>query len=209
MSDQFNSRSILAVGAHPDDIEIGCGGSLIKYAQNGFDVFLLVLTMGAIGGDPEVRKREQEEAALFMGAKQVFWGNFQDTDMPRVNRVISVIEDVIDKVNPDSVLFNYYDDTHQDHRITAEACMSATRYIKEVLYYEVPTSRNFEPRVFIDIKDVIDRKLELLKLHTSQVDRTRVKDLTIVESATSCAIFRGYQGRVKYAEGFKALRILI
>jgi LmbE family N-acetylglucosaminyl deacetylase len=209
MSDQFNSRSILAVGAHPDDIEIGCGGSLIKYAQNGFDVFLLVLTMGAVGGDPEVRKREQEEAALFMGAKQVFWGNFQDTDMPRVNRVISVIEDVIDKVNPDSVLFNYYDDTHQDHRITAEACMSATRYIKEVLYYEVPTSRNFEPRVFIDIKDVIDRKLELLKLHSSQVDRTRVKDLTIVESATACAIFRGYQGRVKYAEGFNALRILI
>jgi LmbE family N-acetylglucosaminyl deacetylase len=62
--------------------------------------------------------------------------------------------------------------------------------------------------VFVDIKDVLDRKLELLKLHASQVDKTMVENLTILESVRSCANFRGYQGRVKYAEGFKALRIL-
>jgi hypothetical protein len=52
------------------------------------------------------------------------------------------------------------------------------------------------------------KKLELLEAHASQVDRTQIKDLTILESAASCANFRGYQGRVKYAEGFKAVRIL-
>ena len=60
----------------------------------------------------------------------------------------------------------------------------------------------------MDIGDVLDKKLKLLKIHASQVDKTKVEDLTILESAQSCAIFRGYQGRVKYAEGFKAIRIM-
>ena len=200
--------NILAIGAHPDDIEFGCGGTLIKYAEKGHNIFLLVLAVGSVGGDPELRKKEQEKAAEFMKAKQVFWGNLRDTALPPPNAVISVIEDVISKTEPNSVFFNYFDDTHQDHRTTADASVSATRYIKEVFYYEVPTSKNFEPDVFVDIKDVLDKKLELLKTHASQVDKTKVENLTILESAKSCANFRGYQGRVKYAEGFKALRIL-
>lgn len=200
--------NILAIGAHPDDIEFGCGGTLIKYAEKGHNVFLLVLTVGSVGGDPELRKREQEKAAKFMKAKQVFWGNFPDTEIPLNKILISTIENAIHKTKPHTVFFNYCDDIHQDHRTTAQACISATRYIREVLFYEVPTSKNFEPNVFVDIKDVLDRKLELLKLHASQVDKTRVENLTILESAQSCANFRGYQGRVKYAEGFKALRIL-
>ncbi len=200
--------NILAIGAHPDDIEFGCGGTLIKYAQEGHNVFLLVLTMGSIGGDPEIRKGEQEEAAKFMKSKQVFWGNFPDTEIPLNKTLISVIEKAVDEAKPHTVLFNYIDDVHQDHRILAQASVSATRHLKEVLYYEVPTTQNFEPDVFVNITDVLDKKLELLKLHTSQVDKTRVENLTILESAQSCANFRGYQGRVKYAEGFKALRIL-
>ncbi|GBD95182.1 MAG TPA: PIG-L family deacetylase [Nitrospirae bacterium] len=200
--------NILAIGAHPDDIEFGCGGTLIKYARKGHNVFLLVLTMGSVGGDPGLRKREQEEAVKFMKARRVFWGNFQDTEIPLSKELISVIEDAVNEAKPHTVFFNYLDDIHQDHRILAQAAVSATRYLKEVLYYEVPTTQNFEPDVFVNITDALDKKLELLKLHASQVDKTRVEDLTILESARSCANFRGYQGRVKYAEGFKALRIL-
>ena len=90
----------------------------------------------------------------------------------------------------------------------AEASASASRYIKETLHYEVPTSQNFQPDIFVDIGDVLDEKLQLLGIHASQVSKTNVEDLTIMESARSCAIFRGYQGRVKYAEGFKAVRII-
>ena len=60
----------------------------------------------------------------------------------------------------------------------------------------------------MDIHDVLDKKIELLKIHSFRVDRTKVKNLTILESAQSCANFRGFQGRVKYAEAFKALRVL-
>ncbi|MBU1925999.1 MAG: PIG-L family deacetylase [Candidatus Omnitrophica bacterium] len=200
--------NILAIGAHPDDIEFGCGGTLLKYAAQAHNVSLLVLTCGGVGGNLEVRKEEQEEAAKFLGAKEVFWGGFQDTNIPDGRPLITAIENVINKVKPQIVFVNYLHDFHQDHRAAAKACLSATRYIKEVLYYEVPSSQHFEPETFVDISDVLDKKIELLNTHRSQVDRTRVENLTILESAKSCANFRGYQGRVKYAEGFGAVRIL-
>ena len=200
--------NILAVGAHPDDIEIGCGGTLLKYAQKGHNIYLLVLTPGDVGGDPEVRKKEQENSARSMGAKEVFWGGFKDTHLSEERPLIDTMEEIIKKVLPQVVFVNHISDIHQDHRITAAACLSATRYIKEVLYYEVPTTQNFQPEIYVDIGNVLDKKLELLKIHNSQVNRTRVEGLTILESAQSCATFRGYQGRVKYAEAFQGVRIL-
>ncbi len=200
--------NILAVGAHPDDIEFGCGGTLLKYSLSGHRIFPLVLTKGNVGGDPSVRSREQEDAASYFGAKEIFWGDFKDTELIDSRETILKIEETIRKVSPDVVFLNYYDDVHQDHRAAAQAGISASRYIREVLFYEVPTTQHFDPDIFVDIMDVLEKKIELIKKHASQVDRTRVNNLTIVESMQSCANFRGYQGRVKYAEGFKALRVL-
>lgn len=199
---------ILAIGPHPDDIEIGCGGTLLKYARAGHDVYLLVLTGGDFGGTPDVRKKEARESAEYMGAKDIFIGGFKDTELSADRSLILMLESVIDQVKPDTVFINYSEDTHQDHRAACNAAVSATRYVKEVLFYEVPSTYNFDPKLFVDIHDVLDDKMTLLKKHASQVDRTKVENLTILESARSCAVFRGYQGRVKYAEGFKPLRIL-
>ena len=109
--------NVLAIGAHPDDIEFGCGGTLIKYAQKGHNVYLLILTMGGIGGNPKVRKKEQEDALRFMKAKKAFWGNFKDTELPLGKALVSFIEEVIEETKPQVVFFNYFDDTHQDHRV--------------------------------------------------------------------------------------------
>ena len=200
--------NILAIGAHPDDIEFGCGGTLIKYAQTGHKVFLLVLTAGNFGGNPEIRKQEQEEARRILGAAEIFWGGFQDTELEDNRELICKIEEIVQKVNPHIVFLNALDDVHQDHRAASQAGVSATRYVKEVLFYEVPTTRQFKPDIFVDIKDVLDDKIDLLEAHSSQVYKTRVDNLSIIESAQSCATFRGFQGRVKYAEGFESLRIL-
>jgi LmbE family N-acetylglucosaminyl deacetylase len=207
-SKREDPMNILAVGAHPDDIEFGCGGTLLKYSGSGHRVFLLVLTEGSVGGDSVVRSKEQKESALFLGAKDVFWGGFNDTELVDSRETILKIEEVLHKVSPDVVFLNYYDDVHQDHRAAAQAGISASRYVKEVLFYEVPTTQHFDPNIFVDIMDVLEKKIELIKKHASQVDRTRVNNLTIVESVQSCANFRGYQGRVKFAEGFNALRLL-
>jgi LmbE family N-acetylglucosaminyl deacetylase len=200
--------NILAIGAHPDDIEFGCGGTLLKYSLSGHNIFPFVLTKGNVGGDPSVRLREQEDAASYLGAKEVFWGGFNDTELTDSRETILKIEDVMRKVSPDVMFLNYYDDVHQDHRAAAQAGISASRYVREVLFYEVPTTQHFDPDIFVDIMDVLEKKMELMRKHASQVDRTRVNNLTIVESVQSCANFRGYQGRVKFAEGFKALRVL-
>ncbi|MBU0605084.1 MAG: PIG-L family deacetylase [Candidatus Omnitrophica bacterium] len=200
--------NILAIGAHPDDIEIGCGGTLIKYAASGHKVYLLVLSDGSFGGEADVRRQEQLKAMKIMGAKNVFWGGLMDTEIANNRELILKMDDIIHKVRPDVVFLNYSQDIHQDHRAASLAGISATRYVKEVLYYEVPTTHHFEPDVFVDIQNVLDKKLRLLMAHTSQVKKTRVKNQTIIESARSCANFRGFQGRVKYAEGFMALRMI-
>jgi len=69
--------NILAIGPHPDDIEFGCGGALIRYAEKGHNIYLLVLTNGGIGGNGQVRKKEQEEAAEIYEGQTDFLGQFQ------------------------------------------------------------------------------------------------------------------------------------
>ncbi|MEW6009193.1 MAG: PIG-L family deacetylase [Candidatus Omnitrophota bacterium] len=201
--------NILAIGAHPDDIEFGCGGALLKYSKSKNNIYLLVLTKGDIGAPAAIRWREQVQAAKFLKAKGLYCANYKDTKISLSKELIKKIEDALKKAKPDIVFFNSPCDIHQDHRVLAEAAISATRYVKKILFYEVPTSVDFQPDIFIDIADYLFKKLELLKLHRSQIDRTRVPGLSILESATSCANFRGFQGRVKYAEGFKALRFML
>ncbi len=200
--------NILAFGAHPDDIEFGCGGALIKHAQRGDKVNLFVATQGEVGGKKDIRKKEQEKAARLISAEKVFWGGLRDTDVMCDRALIEKMEKAVKTVRPDVVYLLNPEDIHQDHRAVAQAGISATRYVKEVLFFEVPTSRDFEPDVFEDVTKVIHKKIALLRQHESQEKKTRVRNLTIVESALACATFRGYQGRVRFAEGFKALRIL-
>jgi len=199
--------NILAIGPHPDDIEIGCGATLLKYVRAGHNVSLLVVTSGAVGGDPNIRIYEQEQSAKLIGTKHLIWGGLNDTELAENKQLIGMIENAIKQTQPDIVFIPYVDDIHQDHRAVSYSGITATRYIKEVLFYEVPTSQNFAPDIFIDISNVLEDKLTLLRTHASQVNKTRVENLTILESAQSSATFRGFQGRVKYAEGFKALRI--
>ena len=201
--------NILAIGAHPDDIEFGCGGALIKYTQKGHRLFLLVMTGGGMGGASAVRIKEQQASGKILAAEKIFWGGYEDTHLIVDTELIGKIEAVIAEVKPDFIFCNFPDDTHQDHRHLAQAIMSATRYIRNVLFYEGPTTQNFNPQVFVDISDTLERKVEALKAHKSQVMKTNIEDLSIVEVARSSANFRGIQGRVKYAEAFHSLRLFI
>ncbi len=202
--------NILAIGSHPDDIEIGCAGTLIKYAQRGHDVFLLLITKGEMGGEAEARYQEQIKAAEIIGAKDIFWGGFKDTELlDEGNKIIHVIEDYIKKIQPDFIFVNLFDDTHQDHRTVNRSVLSAARYVKNVMFYEVPTTNNFTPNVFVDIGSVLDRKLESLEAHASQMMKTNIQNLSIIDIARSTALFRGVQGRVALAEGFVSERLFI
>ncbi|HUJ78849.1 MAG TPA: PIG-L deacetylase family protein [Nitrospiria bacterium] len=200
---------ILAIGAHPDDIEIGCGGTLIKYAEHGHRVHLLVVTGGEQGGDRGVRRKEQDAAARVMGARRIFWGQYEDTKVTVDRQLIQKIERVIDEVDPLFIFVHYGDDTHQDHRHLATCTVTATRYTRNVLFYEGPTTQQFTPTVFVNIDSVLDKKLRALRAHDSQVMKTNIEGLSILDVARSSAHFRGIQGRVRNAEGFVPLRLFI
>ncbi|MGB2763547.1 MAG: PIG-L deacetylase family protein [Candidatus Aminicenantaceae bacterium] len=200
--------NILALGAHPDDIEYGCGGTFLKFARRGENIYFMVLTKGEFGGDSEVRVKEQEEAKKLLGVKKIFWGGYVDTELPNERIIITRIDEVIEEVKPDEVYVNYIDDIHQDHRTLAECTLAATRYVKRVFFYEDYTSNNFEPDVFVDIEDVLEEKQKLIQVYSSQVSKVYPTKLDMVESVRAAANFRGFQGKIKYAEGFKAFRFL-
>lgn len=208
-SGKLPPMNILAIGAHPDDIEIGCGGSLIKYAQHGHQIHLMVVTRGEQGGKRNIRRREQEAAARMLGAKRIFWGTYEDTRVGVDRKLIQNIEKVIAEVNPLFIFVHYGDDTHQDHRHLATCTVTATRYTRNVLFYEGPTTQNFTPTVFVNIDSVLERKLDALKAHASQVMKTNIKGVSIIDIARSSAHFRGIQGRARNAEGFMPLRLFI
>ncbi len=199
---------ILALGAHPDDIEYGCGGTFIKFSRRGEEIYFMVLTKGEFGGDAEVRQKEEEGAMKFMGVKKIFWAGYKDTELPNERIIISDIDSVISEINPNEVYVNYIDDIHQDHRTLAECTLAATRYVRRVFFYEDYTSVKFEPDIFVDIGDVFEEKQKLIQIYSSQVVKTYPTKLDMIESVRATANFRGFQGKVKYAEGFKAFRFL-
>jgi LmbE family N-acetylglucosaminyl deacetylase len=199
--------TVLAIAPHPDDLEIGCGGTLAQMGKAGHTVHLAIMTRGEAGGAPALRQREQEAAAKLYKAKKIWWLGFEDTKVPLSKASIDALDAVMKAVKPDLVFAPWGEDTHQDHRNTSLQVRSATRYTQNVLFYEVPSTIEFLPDVYVDITKTLAAKERALKAHKSQVNKVNVAGLSIIDCARSMAHFRGYQARVKSAEGFKALRL--
>jgi LmbE family N-acetylglucosaminyl deacetylase len=169
----------------------------------------MVMTRGERGGDPKERQDEQRDAQRLLWAKEIYWGGFTDTVLPSQNELIQSVEEVITKVSPRMIFANYFEDTHQDHRELSRAVNSAARHISNLLYYECPTTQNFTPTVFVDIEKFIDTKLQALMAHRTQIMKTNIEGLSILEIARSLANYRGIQSRLKYAEAFMPQRLII
>jgi LmbE family N-acetylglucosaminyl deacetylase len=199
---------ILAMGAHPDDIEFGCGGLLIRLSDKGHCLHLYVLTDGSKAASSEVRRAEQEAAAQYLGA-ELFWGGFEDANLPNDHVIIQSMEQVLKETRPDEVYINYYRDTHQDHRKLAQAALVATRTVTKVFYYDDWSTLNFNPNVFVDIEGVLDRKIELLSKHQSQATREfEHTQNCIKDSVLATARFRGLQAHIRFAEAFLPVRFV-
>jgi LmbE family N-acetylglucosaminyl deacetylase len=199
--------NVLAIGAHPDDIELGCGGLLLKGVKQGHKIFMYTLTRGAASGDPIQRTLEQIEAAKFIGAETMLIDNFEDTKLTSNDELISHIENVINSIHPDIVYTHPFGDTHHDHRAVAEATLEAGRFVPNILSYEMPVTKDFKPHVYYDISDVIDDKIELLTVFCSQKHK-----MFLCSSATKgLAQYRALQSRldpsVTSVEAFEVLKL--
>lgn len=131
---------VLAVGAHPDDVELGCGAALLAHRGRGDSVGLLVLTSGEHGPQGQSsRVSEQEIAASILGA-ELFWGGFEDGTVPEGRACVTVVEEAIRATGADVVYTHSPRDSHQDHRSAAVATLAAGRHVGRILMYETPSS---------------------------------------------------------------------
>jgi LmbE family N-acetylglucosaminyl deacetylase len=200
------TERILAIGAHPDDIELGCGGTLALHVAAGAEVTMLVLTTGAAGpGDPTIREHEARAAADTIGAEIVF-GGFDDSTLTADYTTVSVIEEVLNRVNPSLIYTHAESDSHQDHRASASATISAARQRPSILHYQAPSSRAFHPCLFVDIEPFLQVKIDALNCHASQVADSLMVDIDAQEVN---AAYWGRQARCRYAEPFELTRVLV
>ncbi len=159
---------VLAIGAHPDDVEIGVGGILASHRAAGDSVTILTLSRGARGGAPEDRQHESLASAELLGAR-LFLEDLVDTAISNTGETVSIIERVVNEVNPTIVYTHSAHDRHQDHRAVHEAALVATRTVRTVACFQSPSSTvDFRPSRFVSIDGYTDRKLALLNCFRSQ-----------------------------------------
>lgn len=199
-------QRILAIGAHPDDIEIAAGATLAKERDAGNYVYGLILTHGTEGGDAAKRLLEAGKGAEFLGLDEFRVMDFHDTRLfEQSNEVLQAIESVINQIKPDMVFTHSINDIHQDHQVVHTATLRAARRLSTILCYESPSvTVDFRPEYFVDVADYVDVKVEAIREHWDQRKKAYVKQ----EKVRSKLAFRGEQARVDFAEGFEVIRMV-
>jgi LmbE family N-acetylglucosaminyl deacetylase len=196
---------VLAVGAHPDDIELGCAGALMRHVAAGDEVTMLVMTAGDLGPQgARSRKSEQGEAARIIGA-HLLWGHFEDGSIPPGRDSVAVIDSAVRDLHADVVYVHAPADSHQDHVATSLAAAAAARRTARVLYYQSPSTTEFSPNLFVDVEDTVVGKIAALRAHWSQVTQCPYVDLEAVEAGCR---YWGSRARLTYAEPFETPRFV-
>ncbi|MFH0749288.1 MAG: PIG-L family deacetylase [Candidatus Bathyarchaeota archaeon] len=198
---------ILAIGAHPDDIEIGCGGSLLMASKLRYEIYLYILTHGEAGGsNGENREKEAMASSKMIGAQKIEFGEFEDTNLIPNGDLVNSIEKIVKRTCPDLVLSHSSKDEHHDHRAVGLASIEAARYVSNLLTYENPLTKDFLPQLFIDISDTIEEKIKLLSFFESQRDKEYLKNKAIY----GLAQYRAFQSRIRevqFAEAFQVVKL--
>lgn len=161
---------VLAIGAHPDDVEIGVGGILASHRAAGDSVTILTLSHGARGGNAQDRQHESRASAEMLGAR-LYLEDLADTQISNTGDTVAIIERVVAEVNPTIVYTHSNHDRHQDHRAVHEAALVATRLVRTVACFQSPSSTvDFRPSRFVSIDGYTEKKLQLLSCFRSQAE---------------------------------------
>lgn len=194
---------VLAVGAHPDDVEIGAGATLLRHRSLGHPVSILTLSRGAVGGHREERRREAVGAAVALSA-ELLMGDLPDTRLEEASEMISLVEGVIASVRPTTIYVHSAADNHQDHRAVHRATVIAARRVQQLFCYQSPSSRNeFAPTKFVAVDATIHEKVTVLASYRSQSTRHYLEPDLVVASAR---YWSRQLPHARYAEPFEVLR---
>lgn len=199
-------RRVLALGAHPDDLELACGATLAKLVDAGHDVRGVVLSRGEVGGDQALRPDEARHGASFLGLGALRVHDFPDTRLDTVgNEMVRAIEAAIKEFEPDVIFTHSAHDQHQDHYAVHKATLRAARAHHSILCFESPSvTRDFDPSVFVDIDGYVDVKVEAVLSHRDQSGKPYMTPGRV----RGMAAFRGAQAKNVNAEAFEPVRLL-
>jgi LmbE family N-acetylglucosaminyl deacetylase len=204
-------QSIIAFGAHPDDIEIGMAGTVAKLAGMGYDVKLVVATLPSFvkTDTKEERKKESIMSAKVMGCKTPEFLDLDPEEITFDRKFVTRINEIIQRYDPDAIFTQWIGDTHQDHRILTRAVIAASRDLNNLFMYEttIPggiSENAFRPQLYIDISETLDIKRNALDCFDSQ--KIRCGPLWIDALVGRCS-YRGYQMNTKYAEAFEVIKV--
>jgi LmbE family N-acetylglucosaminyl deacetylase len=162
------AQCVLAVGAHPDDVEIGVGGILARHVAEGHEVTILTLSGGEQGGVAAQRASESIRAAEVLGCRLVH-ADLVDTSVSEGGDTIAAIKRVIDEIHPQTVYTHTARDVHQDHRNVHSATLVAARGIPRIYCYQAPsTTVEFHPTRYVAIDDYLERKMAAIAAFGSQ-----------------------------------------
>jgi len=208
MSDK---QTILIFGAHPDDIEIGMGGTVAKLADSGYDVKLVIATLpNFVETDTkEARRHEAIMSAKIMNCKSPDFLDLSPDEMVFSRKFVTRIDDLVRKSKPQAIFTQWIGDSHQDHQALTRTVLAASRDSTDIFMYEttIPggiTESAFRPQLYVDITDTLNIKSQALDCFTSQ--KIRCGDLWI-DAVIGRSSYRGYQMNKKYAEAFEVIRI--
>lgn len=208
---------ILAIGAHLDDIEIACGGTLAKAVNSGHDVKVVIMSKsgytnkeGQIQRSDEIAVQEGLEALHTLGIEDIDILDFPTKDIPFQSDVVNAIDVRIAAFKPDIIFTHHPFDTHQAHEGVAKATIAAARRMNTLFFYEpiTPSGRSyvaFKPHLYVDIESVLDKKIASLKCHRSEYNKFGAEDW--IEGVRCRCGFRGYEIGKKFAEAFEILRL--
>jgi N-acetylglucosamine malate deacetylase 1 len=224
-SDQAPMR-VLAVGAHPDDLEIMCAGTLARYIQAGVKVSMAIATDGR-GGHmlippkelAEIRHREAERAAKIIGADFYWLGDYVDIMLFEDIRTRLHFVELIRKARPDLILTHNPEDYHPDHRIVSRLMFDASFVsglknvrtespfhpgVQPLYYFDTPSGANFHPTEYVDITETFEIKREMLACHESQIKWLKDHDnVDMFQMMEGLIRTRGFQSGVMFAEAFR------
>ena len=218
---------ILAVGCHPDDLEIGCFGTLAKYVNEGNEVAVCNIANGNLGHViimpeelAEVRDKEAKAAAAVIGAKHYSVGvgdlHVKGDDQGTIGKLVAIVREFQPEVIITHYEQDYMDDHVQAYRATFNATFGASlpHYdltiedpvapLTPIIHMDTLSGVGFIPTEYVDISDFIELKLEALACHESQIKWMLDHDhIDFLDFVRTCSKARGYQCGADYAEGFR------
>lgn len=206
---------VLAVGAHFDDVELGCGGALARHARNGDEVFVFVATVSGFTNQynqtvrsSETALAEARNAMEILGVKELLCGNFKTLEVEFTDALNIEILKIVQEKQIDLVYAHWAGDIHHDHQAAAKASLHSCRHVPRMLMYRsnwYHSTLEFRGNFYVDITEYWQLKESAIRAHVTEIDRTGEKWISFFRNEAENA---GQRIGVKSAEVFEVVKWL-